>query len=65
MNTSLTAGFARSNKRRNFEGQAGGWVVYGEKLEIRRTVQGPVVFDEKGFVVAMRVAGLDRPKMLE
>jgi acyl-homoserine-lactone acylase len=36
-----------------------------EKLEIRRSVQGPVVFDEKGLVVAMRVAGLDRPKMLE
>ncbi|MGA3187595.1 MAG: penicillin acylase family protein [Bryobacteraceae bacterium] len=36
-----------------------------EKLEIRRSVQGPVVYDEKGMVVAMRVAGLDRPKMLE
>ena len=36
-----------------------------EKLEIRRSVQGPVVFDDKGLVVAMRVAGLDRPKMLE
>jgi len=36
-----------------------------EKLEILRSVQGPVVFNEKGMVVAMRVAGLDRPKMLE
>ena len=36
-----------------------------EKLEIRRSVQGPVVFDGNGVVVAMRVAGLDRPKMLE
>jgi acyl-homoserine-lactone acylase len=36
-----------------------------ETLEIRRTVQGPVVFDEQGVTVAMRVAGLDRPKMLE
>jgi acyl-homoserine-lactone acylase len=36
-----------------------------EKVEIRRSVQGPVVFDEKGMTVAMRVAGLDRPKMLE
>ncbi len=36
-----------------------------EKLEIRRSVQGPVVFDERGVTVAMRVAGLDRPKMLE
>jgi acyl-homoserine-lactone acylase len=36
-----------------------------ERLEIRRTVHGPVVFDENGVTVAMRVAGLDRPKMLE
>jgi acyl-homoserine-lactone acylase len=36
-----------------------------EQLEILRSVQGPVVFNEKGVVVAMRVAGLDRPKMLE
>jgi acyl-homoserine-lactone acylase len=36
-----------------------------EQLNIRRTVHGPVVFDENGVTVAMRVAGLDRPKMLE
>ncbi len=36
-----------------------------EKLEIRRSVHGPVVFDDQGVTVAMRVAGLDRPKMLE
>jgi acyl-homoserine-lactone acylase len=36
-----------------------------EKLEIRRSVHGPVVFSGKGITVAMRVAGLDRPKMLE
>ena len=36
-----------------------------EKLEIRRSVQGPVVFEGRGLTVAMRVAGLDRPKMLE
>lgn len=36
-----------------------------EKLEIRRSVQGPVVYDDKGVTVSMRVAGLDRPKMLE
>ena len=28
-------------------------------------VHGPVVFDENGVTIAMRVAGLDRPKMLE
>ncbi len=36
-----------------------------EKLEILRSIQGPVVYNEKGVVVSMRVAGLDRPKMLE
>jgi acyl-homoserine-lactone acylase len=36
-----------------------------EKIEIRRTVHGPVVYDERGVTLAMRVAGLDRPKMLE
>jgi acyl-homoserine-lactone acylase len=36
-----------------------------EKIEILRSIQGPVVYNEKGLVVAMRVAGLDRPKMLE
>lgn len=39
--------------------------MHEEKLEIRRSVQGPVVFDERGVTIAMRVAGLDRPKMLE
>jgi len=36
-----------------------------ETLEIRRSIQGPVVYDERGMTVAMRVAGIDRPKMLE
>jgi acyl-homoserine-lactone acylase len=36
-----------------------------EKLEIMRSIQGPVVFSERGVLIAMRVAGLDRPKMLE
>ena len=36
-----------------------------DKLDIRRSVHGPVVFDKDGATVAMRVAGLDRPKMLE
>jgi acyl-homoserine-lactone acylase len=36
-----------------------------ERLEIRRSVHGPVVFDQNGVTIAMRVAGLDRPKMLE
>lgn len=36
-----------------------------EKLEVRRSVHGPVVLDDQGVTLAMRVAGLDRPKMLE
>lgn len=36
-----------------------------ETLGIKRSVHGPVVFDDQGLVVAMSVAGLDRPKMLE
>jgi acyl-homoserine-lactone acylase len=36
-----------------------------ETLAIRRSIQGPVVYDERGMKVAMRVAGIDRPKMLE
>jgi len=36
-----------------------------ETLQIRRSIHGPVVFDENGLTVAMRVAGLDRPRMLE
>jgi acyl-homoserine-lactone acylase len=36
-----------------------------EKIEIRRSIHGPVVYDSGGMTVAMRVAGLDRPKMLE
>jgi acyl-homoserine-lactone acylase len=36
-----------------------------ETLQIRRSMQGPVVYDDHGITLAMRVAGLDRPKMLE
>jgi acyl-homoserine-lactone acylase len=36
-----------------------------ERIDIRRSVHGPVVYDQNGVTVAMRVAGLDRPKMLE
>lgn len=36
-----------------------------EAIEIRRSVQGPVVLDQNGVTIAMRVAGLDRPRMLE
>jgi acyl-homoserine-lactone acylase len=36
-----------------------------ESLEILKTIHGPVVYDQDGLMVAMRVAGLDRPRMLE
>ena len=36
-----------------------------ETLDVRSTVHGPVVYDSNGLTVAMRVVGLDRPKMLE
>ena len=36
-----------------------------ERLDVRRSVHGPVVYDRNGVTIAMRVAGLDRPKMLE
>jgi acyl-homoserine-lactone acylase len=36
-----------------------------ETLEVRSTVQGPVVGERDGAPIAMRVAGLDRPHALE
>jgi acyl-homoserine-lactone acylase len=36
-----------------------------EPLVIRRSVHGPVVVDRDGMTVALRVAGLDRPRMFE
>ncbi len=36
-----------------------------ETIDIRRSIQGPVVYDKDGTTIAMRVAGIDRPKMLE
>jgi acyl-homoserine-lactone acylase len=36
-----------------------------EQLTIRRSVHGPVVAEQDGLTVAMRVAGIDRPRLLE
>ncbi len=36
-----------------------------ETIDIRRSVHGTVVYDSFGVTVAMRVAGIDRPKMYE
>ncbi|MEO5952484.1 MAG: penicillin acylase family protein, partial [Chloroflexia bacterium] len=36
-----------------------------ETITTKHSVHGPVVYDNMGVTVAMRVAGIDRPKMLE
>jgi acyl-homoserine-lactone acylase len=36
-----------------------------ERLQIKRSVHGPVVAEKRGKAIALRVAGLDRPGMLE
>jgi acyl-homoserine lactone acylase PvdQ len=36
-----------------------------QTLNIRRTIQGPIIKEEDGDPIALRVAGLDRPYMLE
>jgi acyl-homoserine-lactone acylase len=36
-----------------------------ETITTRHSVHGPVVYDKDGVSVAMRVAGIDRPRMLE
>jgi acyl-homoserine-lactone acylase len=39
--------------------------VKEEKLEVKRSVHGPVIAQKPGKAIALRVAGLDRPGMLE
>jgi acyl-homoserine-lactone acylase len=36
-----------------------------ETLRVRKSVQGPVVYEKEGTTLAVRVAGLDRPFMME
>lgn len=36
-----------------------------ETLTTKHSIHGPVVYDQNGVTVAMRVAGIDRPRMLE
>lgn len=36
-----------------------------QQLVIKRSVHGPVIAERKGKAIALRVVGLDRPKMLE
>ena len=55
--------FERSTKTLKIKQPDG--TLRDETLEIRKSVQGPVVYDQDGLTVAMRVAGIDRPKMLE
>ncbi len=42
-----------------------GGAFSAETLKVRRSVHGPVVFDNGTVTLAMRVAGIDRPRMLE
>lgn len=39
--------------------------VKEEKLEIKRSIHGPVIAQKQGKAIALRVAGLDRPGLLE
>lgn len=55
--------YERSTKRFKVRGANG--AMREERVEVRRSVHGPVVLDEQGVTLAMRVAGIDRPKMLE
>lgn len=50
---------------KTFKIRAADGTLREEKIDIRRSVHGPVVLDQDGVTLAMRVAGLDRPKMLE
>jgi acyl-homoserine-lactone acylase len=50
---------------RAFKVKQGDGSLREERLEIRRSVHGPVVYEQNGVTIAMRVAGLDRPRMLE
>ncbi len=50
---------------RTFKVKAADGSFSEETVEIRKSVHGPVVYDQDGLTVAMRVAGLDRPRMLE
>jgi acyl-homoserine-lactone acylase len=55
--------FERSSKKIKIKQPDGS--MREETIDIRRTVQGPVVYDENGLTLAMRVAGIDGPRMLE
>ena len=55
--------FERATK--TLKSQAGGRSAQGGDAEIRKQYARPLVYDQDGMTVAMRVAGLDRPKMLE
>lgn len=65
-------GYLFDGKRRSFETsthllkiKTSNGAFREERLLVRNAVQGPVVYDSGGLTLSMRVAGLDRPKMLE
>lgn len=70
--TTTANGYTFDGQTRPFEAstktlkiKAADGTLHEEILRIRKTVHGPVVYDRDGLTVAMRVVGLDRPKMLE
>lgn len=61
-------GYRFDGKKRAFETKTVSIKVKGapdEQLTIRKTVHGPVVWDEGGKMLAMKTGGLDRPFLLE
>lgn len=61
-------GYRFDGAKKTFETKRIQIAVKGGKtveLEIKKTVHGPVVFDEGGKMLAMKTAGLDRPFLLE
>ena len=66
------AGYVFDGKTRSFETETRtikvrqpSGLLREEKLLIRRSVHGPVVWDKDGLILAQRTAALDRPFLLE
>jgi acyl-homoserine-lactone acylase len=70
--TLVDGGYRWNNQPRSFEQEEQSVKVKQpdgsfkeERLTIKRSVHGPVVLEKNGKALALRVVGLDRPKMLE
>jgi acyl-homoserine-lactone acylase len=61
-------GYRFDGQRREFERRTVRIAVQGKEpveMQIKKTVHGPVVWDEGGKMLALRTAGLDRPFLIE